>query len=374
MSVYKNAKSPFYQFDFVVDGRRFFGSTKTRNKKEAVAFEDSARAQAKKDIEAEKALGHGPLTFDIAAGRYFKEVGEHHANADTTFTDLNRLVTFFGKDTRLDAVDDSEIARIISWRRAQSPHGRTEDKDGNPLPRISAATVNRSVTVLLKALFTRAKRTWRYQFPNEPNWRDHMLKEPKERVRELDEAEGLALDDAVRSDYAPWFEFARLSGRRRNETLIKWTDVNIFAKRITTAGKGGALVSTPITSEVAAILKQCEGQHPVYVFTYLCLHPRKGQRIGKRYPITVEGAKTQWRRMKARAKVADFRFHDIRHDVATKLLRETGNLKLVQRALNHADIKTTTKYAHVLDDEVASALEKVAQSRKKSQNDKSKRA
>ena len=55
--------------------------------------------------------------------------------------------------------------------------------------------------------------------------------------------------------------------------------------------------------------------------------------------------------------------HDIRHDVGTKLLRDTGNLKLVQRALNHSDIKTTTRYAHVLDEEVADALEQVQKSR-----------
>ena len=48
---------------------------------------------------------------------------------------------------------------------------------------------------------------------------------------------------------------------------------------------------------------------------------------------------------------------------ATKLLRETGNLKLVQRALNHANIKTTTRYAHVLDEEVAEAMERIAESR-----------
>ena len=64
----------------------------------------------------------------------------------------------------------------------------------------------------------------------------------------------------------------------------------------------------------------------------------------------------------------DFRFHDFRHDFGTKLLRETGNLKLVQRALNHADIKTTTRYAHVLDQEVAAAMESVAESRKKSRS------
>ena len=59
------------------------------------------------------------------------------------------------------------------------------------------------------------------------------------------------------------------------------------------------------------------------------------------------------------------------------MLRKTGNLKLVQRALNHADIKTTTRYAHVLDDEVADALESVQadqKSRDKSRVDLRKRS
>jgi site-specific recombinase XerD len=62
--------------------------------------------------------------------------------------------------------------------------------------------------------------------------------------------------------------------------------------------------------------------------------------------------------------VSGFRFHDFRHDFASKLLRETGNLKLVQRALNHADLKTTSRYAHVLDEGIAAAMERVAKSRK----------
>jgi integrase len=62
--------------------------------------------------------------------------------------------------------------------------------------------------------------------------------------------------------------------------------------------------------------------------------------------------------------VTGFRFHDFRHDFGAKLLRETGNLKLVQRALGHANLKTTSRYVHVLDDEVADAMERVAESRK----------
>ena len=72
--------------------------------------------------------------------------------------------------------------------------------------------------------------------------------------------------------------------------------------------------------------------------------------------------------MRKLAGITDLRFHDLRHDFATKLLRTTGNLRLVQKALGHASIKTTERYAHVLDEEVAQAMERVAESRSKSRS------
>ena len=170
--------------------------------------------------------------------------------------------------------------------------------------------------------------------------------------------EAEALDAAVRDDYAAWFRFSRLTGLRRAETLIRWSNVNWAAKLITTVGKRGRPVMTPITPGVAAILAECKGHHDEFVFTYVRRQPGEGK--GQRFPITPGGAKTHWRRLQAKSGVKDFRFHDIRHDVATKLLRETGNLKIVQKALNHANIATTTKYAHVQTDEVAAAFEAVA--------------
>lgn len=79
-------------------------------------------------------------------------------------------------------------------------------------------------------------------------------------------------------------------------------------------------------------------------------------------PITLSGLKTVWRRARTNAYgtsklPADLRFHDLRHDLATKLLPETGNLKLVQRALDHSKIETTTRYAHVLEEEVLAGME-----------------
>jgi len=125
-----------------------------------------------------------------------------------------------------------------------------------------------------------------------------------------------------------------------------------------------------------------------WVFTYEAKRARKADagykgdgdaRVrGQRYPVTYSGLKSQWKRIRKAAGVEDFRFHDFRHDLATKLLRATGNLKTVQKALSHADIKTTTRYAHVLDEEVAADLEAVqkqgSESRRKSRSRRRKRA
>lgn len=60
--------------------------------------------------------------------------------------------------------------------------------------------------------------------------------------------------------------------------------------------------------------------------------------------------------MLSKAGVIDYRFHDNRHTAVTRLLRATGNLRLVQRLLGHSNIETTTKYAHVTDGDLAAGM------------------
>ncbi len=49
--------------------------------------------------------------------------------------------------------------------------------------------------------------------------------------------------------------------------------------------------------------------------------------------------------------------HLLRHTFATSLLKKTGNLRLVQLALDHESPKTTAIYAHVADEELRAAIE-----------------
>ena len=354
MSVRRDARSPYWQYNFQIRGARFFGSTKCTNRREAEAVERTEREKAKRHVEQTHAA-RTSLRLDDVAGRYWQEVGQHHAGADNTERQIGYLLDFFGKDKLLTDISGDDIAKLVAWRR-----GHRVRQDG---PLISPFTVN-DTTEQLKKLFTRAK-LWGVHFDREPQWRRHWLAEPQERVRELSDDEAERLDDATREDYAPFFAFARASGLRLRECLLRWSEVDWGARQIRKLGKGGKLVTAPITPTIREILWPLRGHHAEHVFTYEAQRTREGRVKGERHPLTYHGVKTAWRRLRKRAGVTSFRFHDYRHDFGTKLLRETGNIKLVQRALNHADLKTTTRYAHVLDSEVAEAMERVTELRKK---------
>ena len=238
----------------------------------------------------------------------------------------------------------------------------------NPAERgrlLSPFAVN-ATTKQLRRLFTRA-RLWGARFEREPTWHKHMLAEPQERVRELVGDERERLEAATRDDYLPILRFAQATGLRLNECLLRWSEVDWDAGEIRKLGKGSKLVTRHITPTVHAILWPLRGHHPETVFTFIASRDRDGRKRGQRYPITYNGLKSHWRYLRKLAGLVDFRFHDIRHDVGTKLLRATGNLKLVQKALGHANLKTTARYAHVLDGEVAEAMEQVASTHTKAQ-------
>ena len=58
----------------------------------------------------------------------------------------------------------------------------------------------------------------------------------------------------------------------------------------------------------------------------------------------------------------DISLHTLRHTFATDLLKETKNIRLVQKALNHSDISTTMVYTHIVDEELEGALKNLKSS------------
>jgi integrase len=337
-----------------VRGHRFHGTTKQTSRREAEKVEAIEREKARA-LVAQLAVAKTSLKLDDVAGRYWTEHAQHLAGATNTWRNLGLVLDFLGKDGLITDITDDDVAKLVAWRRGHK-YNRGY---------ISPFTVNDTVATL-RALFARCK-LWGVRFVHEPKWSKHLLPVPVERVRELSDDEADRLDAAMRDDYRAFFEFERASGLRLRECFLRWDEVDWSARQIVKLGKGGRRVTVPITPSIREILWPLRGHHPEFVFTYVCQRrgagPHAGRIKGQRYPLTYHGVQSYWERLRKLAGVTGFRLHDYRHDFGTKLLRETGNLKLVQKALNHRNIQSTLRYAHVLDHEVADAIERVAQSR-----------
>ena len=101
------------------------------------------------------------MRLDDVAGRYWIEVGQHHAGARQHHGDRSgSLIDFFGKDKLITEITDDDVTKMVAWRRGHHAQGR---------PLISPFTVN-DTTEQLKKLFTRAK-AWGVRFDHEPQWR-----------------------------------------------------------------------------------------------------------------------------------------------------------------------------------------------------------
>ncbi len=340
MSVYKRLGQSVYSYDFFYRRQRFSGSTECTTEREAKRFEKEER----KRVAAARIDDTKPLTFKAAAAKYWNEVGSHHRNDDDTLRNLDWLESKIVGTTLISTISDATLAKLVAARRSEG---------------VSNATVNRTVTEPLRSLLRRAEKTWK-QTVQSIEWRDHLLKEPQERVREASREEEAALMAAIRGDYAPALRFAILSGCRRAEIVgLEWTNVDFFNREFTVVGKGDLRRTVPMTKAMYALLWELKDNHPNAVFTYVAKRPRPGMVKGTHCRITMEGFKTEWRRTVGRAKVENYRFHDNRHTAATRLVRKSKNLKAAQRLLGHADISTTGRYAHVTNDDLRNAMEEV---------------
>lgn len=365
MAVFKTKGSKTYTYDFTIQGRRFHGPTGKTEKRAAKEVERRIKEDARRQIEEERKAqaqvdGEAPLTLDIATGRYWEEVGKHHAGASNTWTDIGRLVDYFGGDRLLSSITDNDITKLVAWRRGHRFKDRETLADGRPAPLIANATVNRTTVDLMRKIFTRARKKWNQHFDKEPDWKEHRLKERGEVIRELRADEELLLHEFLGDGYRDVWRFALASGLRLRECFIRWDQIDWRERTITVIQKGGRPHTVPLTNQMIAVITPQRGNHPDWVFTYVCRRSSRklGHEKGKRYPVTYEGMKTAWRRKREKAGAQDMRFHDNRHTAATRLVRRTGNLKAAQKLLGHADIATTAKfYAHVDMDDLRALME-----------------
>ena len=187
--------------------------------------------------------------------------------------------------------------------------------------------------------------------------REESLRQARIRFNEWRTARGRHMLPLRTGEYVdhlrPIVLLALNTGLRRSELFhLRWKDVDLTAKWLSVDGataKNGQTRRVPLNTEALTTLEAWRRQAPD---TEARVFPGVGGERLKR----IDRA---WRGLRERAALEGFRFHDLRHHFASRLVQSGVDLNTVRELLGHADITMVLRYAHLSPDRLATAVEKV---------------
>lgn len=332
---FRTQKTRVYQYDIVVGGHRLRGSCGTEDFEAAKAIEADIRANAKRN-----AARGTDYTLSEALGTYINDKIVGRPSESTTKSQARIILSHMDGSKRLSRLTDADIVQYAAKHRATCAN----------------STVNRHLQMLGRAIRYMGK-TYKCDIPH-LDLKAAETKEPRERVRELTADEQTRLFAALPQEFHPMVAFALMTGARISTiTGLLWRDVDMTNLEITFRLKGDELMTFPINAELAALLSALPKSNVMesrrYVFTRIDGHS------AERIQIVASGGVfgTVWRKALLDAGIDNFRFHDLRHTFATRMLRKTQNISLVSKLLGHTNIETTSRYAHVMTRDLRDALD-----------------
>ncbi len=301
-----------------------------------------AEAKAGQDPSAEYSRMRKSPTMKELGQRFLDEYVPTHCRP-TTEREYRRSVELFinpqiGTRKAIE-VERTDIARL---------HHGLRDKPYQ---------ANRTLGVLSK-MFNLAE-IWGLR-PDGSNPCRHVKKYKEEkRGRFLSDEEYKRLGDALREAEAEKTEtksainaiwLLMLTGCRLNEIMtLKWAYVDLEAKelRLPDSKTGAKTVHLG-----AAAIDQLEKITNIDGNEFVIAGKKTGARL--------TDLQHPWRRIRESAKLADVRLHDLRHSFASRGLMVGEGLPMIGKLLGHSQVQTTARYAHLANEPIKSAADRIA--------------
>lgn len=183
--------------------------------------------------------------------------------------------------------------------------------------------------------------------------RDERLKAARDQANEFRRVRNYPTQPDLReqkySDHLePIVLLAINTGMRRGEIFqLQWSNIDFYSKTLTVeAGnaKSGKSRIIPLNDTAFHVL---ENWKPISQSQYV-FHGKDKD------PLT--DIKKGFLKVLEEAEIKEFRFHDLRHHFASKLVMRGVDLNTVRELLGHADIKMTLRYAHLAPEHKARAV------------------
>jgi integrase len=142
------------------------------------------------------------------------------------------------------------------------------------------------------------------------------------------------------------------TGLRRGELLkLRWRELDLQRRMLTVRGEGAKTGQTrhvPLNSEAIQVIK---------AWRPMAFEPEWCVFAGSAPSKPLVAIKKGWAAVLKSAKVKAFRFHDLRHTFASKLVMAGVDLNTVRELLGHKSISMTLRYAHLAPEHKAAAVE-----------------
>ena len=147
----------------------------------------------------------------------------------------------------------------------------------------------------------------------------------------------------------PMILVAMNTGLRRGELFsLRWTDVDLEREMLVVRGgnaKSGKTRHVPLNSEAVLSLQRWKQSAPSSEWVF----PAKAGN-------QLVSIKTSWHAVLRKAGTVDFRWHDLRHHFASRLVMVGVDLNTVRELLGHSDLSMTLRYAHLSPEHKADAV------------------
>lgn len=188
--------------------------------------------------------------------------------------------------------------------------------------------------------------------------RDQELKNARSRANEWRKMRNYELyQDLANCAYAdhmePMIILSLNTGLRRGELFnLHWDDVDLDRGILTISGdvsKSGKTRHVPLNTTALQVLRNWQQQQTGETLVFV------NQNTGKAF----DNVKKAWDGILTAAEIDNFRWHDMRHHFASKLVMSGVDLNTVRELLGHADIKMTLRYAHLAPEHKAKAVERL---------------
>jgi integrase len=143
------------------------------------------------------------------------------------------------------------------------------------------------------------------------------------------------------------------TGLRRGELLnMLWDDVNLEHKRVTVRGsysKSGKTRHVPLNKTAHKVLTTWKQQANLdYKYVFCDVNGR-----------AFTDVKKGWKALLDKTSITGFRWHDMRHTFASRLVMAGVDLNTVRELLGHSSYQMTLRYAHLAPEYKASAVERL---------------